>query len=99
MENGDTFPADLVLLSSSEMDGIAYIETSSLDGETNLKIRQAMISLYFSKHTKGYIPPHFWHFFPRYPKNGFFPIFNEKDFISIDSKKSFGKHKAFFRKY
>ncbi|KAJ0179615.1 hypothetical protein K1T71_005327 [Dendrolimus kikuchii] len=39
--NNQFFPADLVLISSSEPQGISFIETSNLDGETNLKIRQA----------------------------------------------------------
>ncbi|XP_075972322.1 ATPase phospholipid transporting 8A1 isoform X3 [Anticarsia gemmatalis] len=39
--NNQFFPADIVLLASSEPQGISFIETSNLDGETNLKIRQA----------------------------------------------------------
>ncbi len=34
-------PADLVLLRSSSPDGLCFIETSNLDGESNLKLRKA----------------------------------------------------------
>ncbi|CAN6288228.1 unnamed protein product [Urochloa humidicola] len=36
------FPADVLFLSSTNPDGVCYIETANLDGETNLKIRKAL---------------------------------------------------------
>ena len=38
IREGETFPCDLILLASSN-NGISYIQTSSLDGEKNLKKR------------------------------------------------------------
>eukprot|EP00547_Thalassionema_nitzschioides_P003527 CAMPEP_0194205570 /NCGR_PEP_ID=MMETSP0156-20130528/4811_1 /TAXON_ID=33649 /ORGANISM="Thalassionema nitzschioides, Strain L26-B" /LENGTH=1394 /DNA_ID=CAMNT_0038931875 /DNA_START=438 /DNA_END=4619 /DNA_ORIENTATION=+ len=39
--NRDMIPADVVLLASSSDNGNVYIETSSIDGETNLKLRSS----------------------------------------------------------
>ncbi|ORY00825.1 phospholipid-translocating P-type ATPase [Basidiobolus meristosporus CBS 931.73] len=38
----DWIPADLFLISSSGEDGICYVETAALDGESNLKQKQAL---------------------------------------------------------
>lgn len=38
----EVIPADMVLLFSTDPDGICHIETSSLDGESNLKQRQVV---------------------------------------------------------
>ena len=42
IKKDEQVPADVVLLSTNHEDGIAYIDTCNLDGETNLKVRQAI---------------------------------------------------------
>jgi phospholipid-transporting ATPase len=41
VKENEYFPADLVIINSSEPEGMAYIETKNLDGETNLKFKQS----------------------------------------------------------
>lgn len=50
--NDDQIPADIVILSTSDPDGACYVETKGLDGETNLKVRQALHSGRKIKHAK-----------------------------------------------
>ncbi|KAI9163281.1 Phospholipid-transporting ATPase DNF1 [Paramyrothecium foliicola] len=40
--NDDELPADVIILATSDPDGACYVETKNLDGETNLKVRQAL---------------------------------------------------------
>lgn len=51
VESEEMFPADLILLSSANEGSVAYIETASLDGEKNLKPRNAFpATAFFNSH-------------------------------------------------
>ena len=50
--NDDQIPADIAVLSTSDPDGACYVETKNLDGETNLKVRQALNSGRKVKHAQ-----------------------------------------------
>lgn len=41
VQKDENFPSDLLLIASSDLKGLAYIETKNLDGETNLKHKLA----------------------------------------------------------
>ncbi|QRV72463.1 phospholipid-translocating P-type ATPase [Ceratobasidium sp. AG-Ba] len=41
----ESFPADIIVCSTSEEENVAYVETKNLDGETNLKSRHAVPEL------------------------------------------------------
>ncbi|XP_069129407.1 phospholipid-transporting ATPase VA-like isoform X2 [Argopecten irradians] len=45
----EIIPADIVLVKSSDSSGICHIETCNLDGETNLKQRQAVFGIDYGK--------------------------------------------------
>ncbi|PFH32645.1 hypothetical protein BESB_012570 [Besnoitia besnoiti] len=51
LTDGEEVPADIVVLATSNSDGVAYVETSKLDGETNLKFKQGV------KETRGESSP------------------------------------------
>ncbi|KAH7661072.1 P-type ATPase subfamily IV protein [Dioscorea alata] len=42
VEKNQYFPCDLLLLSSGFEDGVCYVETMNLDGETNLKLKRCL---------------------------------------------------------
>ena len=53
------FPCDLFLISSSDPEGIAYIETANLDGELDLKSRSCVAEIIAQVgRTSGEKPPH-----------------------------------------
>ncbi|KAL2885752.1 phospholipid-translocating P-type ATPase [Ceratocystis lukuohia] len=58
--NNDELPADVIILSTSEKDGACYVETKNLDGETNLKFRQALHCGRDMRHARDCERAQFW---------------------------------------
>jgi hypothetical protein len=44
----EEIPADLLLLTSNEENGIVYIDTVNLDGETSLKVKRSHMKTYYN---------------------------------------------------
>jgi phospholipid-translocating ATPase len=58
--NDDELPADVIILSTSDPDGACYVETKNLDGETNLKVRQALRCGRSLRHARDCEKAQFW---------------------------------------
>lgn len=50
VKRDEFFPADLLMIGSSDVKGKAYVETKNLDGETNLKLKE--MPEYFRDHLR-----------------------------------------------
>ena len=53
LKRDDSVPADMALLHASGEDGVAWVETTALDGETNLKSKQAQHALRCCRNIEG----------------------------------------------
>jgi phospholipid-translocating ATPase len=58
--NNEEIPADVVVISTSSDDGACYVETKNLDGETNLKVRNALHCTRDVKHARHCERSEFW---------------------------------------
>uniref|UniRef100_A0A8C2T8F1 Phospholipid-transporting ATPase n=1 Tax=Coturnix japonica TaxID=93934 RepID=A0A8C2T8F1_COTJA len=57
LQCNETIPADILLLYSSDQNGICHLETANLDGETNLKQRRVVMG--FSRQNTSFEPEFF----------------------------------------
>nr|CCA14919.1 phospholipidtransporting ATPase putative [Albugo laibachii Nc14] len=79
INNYEFVPADILLLAVSETNpeqpaGICFVETKSLDGETNLKIRQALgctFSQLYDPRSLGHLPGRVIYELPNHDVNNF----------------------------
>lgn len=59
VKRDESFPCDLVLISTSNNEGKCYITTANLDGETNLKVRLALHCKNPAKHDLLFLQTHY----------------------------------------
>ncbi|MFH4974459.1 hypothetical protein AB6A40_001168 [Gnathostoma spinigerum] len=91
----EIIPADMLLLRSSDANGICYVETSNLDGETSLKQRQIIASMQGT--SSDFIPPHFQNsVFCEQPNN---QIYRFSGYVEHEKneKELIGKHNLLLR--
>ncbi|OZJ05334.1 hypothetical protein BZG36_01593 [Bifiguratus adelaidae] len=60
LRNDESVPADVIILASSEPDGLCYVETKNLDGETNLKVRRSLNATNELQSVQDCIDAQFW---------------------------------------
>lgn len=60
IHNNDEIPADVILLSTSDIDGGCYVETKNLDGESNLKVRQSLRCTNAIRNSRDICRTKFW---------------------------------------
>lgn len=60
VRNNEEIPADMIIIATSDADGACYVETKNLDGETNLKVRQALKCGKGIKHSSDCERAQFW---------------------------------------
>lgn len=53
ISDGEPIPADVVVLYTSKDDGRCFVETREIDGESNLKVKEALLSLEHFQNSAG----------------------------------------------
>lgn len=85
LERDESAPADLVLLNTKGVNGVAYIETMALDGETNLKSKSTTASLAKSCQTPEHLSSSNAHFVVEDPN---LDLYNFEGKVTVDNETS-----------